>query len=100
MAPPSISSASTVVASSRQVSTDVEGESVMLNFDEGVYYGLDRVGARIWELLQEPVTPAQIRDRIVAEYEVEPHRCEADRQDLLGELAEAGLIEVTDAKNT
>lgn len=92
-----ISSAATVVASSRQVSTDVEGESVILNFDEGVYYGLEKVGARVWELVKSPLPVAEIRDTLVAEFDVDPDRCEADLQDLLSELAEAGLIEVADA---
>lgn len=95
-----ISITSTVVASSRQVSTEVEGESVLLNFDEGVYYGLDQVGARVWQLLQAPVTPAEIRDSIVAEYEVEPERCGADIQELLEELRAAGLIEVGDGDSS
>ena len=93
----SVSSTSTVVASPRQVSTDLEGEAVILNFDKGIYYGLDGVGARTWELLQSPVTVAEIRDTLVAEYEVEPGRCEADLRALLSELADAGLIELADA---
>lgn len=97
MEEPTISSGSTVVASPRQVSTDVEGEAVILNFDEGVYYGLDKVGARAWELLREPLTVAELRDRLVAEYEVEPNRCEADLRALLSELCQAGLVEVADA---
>jgi hypothetical protein len=96
MASPTFAGTSTLVASSRQVSTNVEGESVILNFDEGVYYGLDEVGARVWELLQSPVTFAAIRERLLAEYEVEPDRCERDLRSLLGELAEAGLVEVGD----
>ena len=91
---PAISSAYTVVVSSRQVSTEVEGESVILNFDDGVYYGLDQVGGRVWTMLQSPVTPVEIRDRIVSEYEVEPDQCAADLEELLGELHAAGLIEV------
>ena len=72
---------------------------MILNFDKGVYYGLDKVGARIWELLRNPLTVAELRDTIVTEYDVEPDRCEADLQALLSELAEAGLIVVTDARS-
>jgi len=96
MAGSRISSGATVVASGRQVSTDLEGESVILNFDEGVYYGLEKVGARVWEMVRSPVPLAEIRDTIVAEFDVDPDRCEADLQNLLTELAEAGLIEVAD----
>jgi len=96
MAGSRISSGATVVASGRQVSTDLKGESVILNFDEGVYYGLEKVGARVWEMVRSPVPLAEIRDTIVAEFDVDPDRCEADLQNLLTELAEAGLIEVAD----
>lgn len=69
---------------------------MILNFDEGVYYGLEKVGARVWEMVRSPVPLAEIRDTIVAEFDVDPDRCEADLQNLLTELAEAGLIEVAD----
>jgi Coenzyme PQQ synthesis protein D (PqqD) len=97
MEAPTIPISATVVASTRQVSTDVEGESVILNFDEGIYYGLEKVGARVWELARTPTSVAEIRDTLIAEFDVEPERCQRDLQDLLSELAEAGLIEVADA---
>jgi hypothetical protein len=85
---------SVVVAAAAQVSADLAGEVVILNLADGVYYGLDPVGARIWALLQEPRTVAELRDAMLAEYEVEPERCERDILMLLRELAAAGLISV------
>jgi hypothetical protein len=96
MEQPTISSSSKVVASARQTSTDLDGEAIILNFDEGVYYALDHVGARTWELLRQPRTVAELRDTLVAEYQVAPERCEADLRSLLSELSGAGLIEVVD----
>src|SRR4051794_21851404 len=95
-----ISDTATVVASPRQVSTEVEGEAVILNFDEGVYYGLDKVGARVWELLRSPLTVPDLREKLVADFEVEPDQCERDLRALLSELAEVGLIEVAEADAT
>ena len=92
-----ISTSSIVVASGDQISSDLAGEVVMLNLKNGTYYGLDAVGARIWELIQEPRPVAAVRDVILEEYEVEPERCEGDLLALLGELAAAELIEVRDA---
>ena len=82
------------MASERQVSTELEGESVILNFDQGVYYALEKVGARVWELVEEPTEVRDIIDTIVSEFDVEPERCEADLQALLSQLREAGLIDV------
>jgi hypothetical protein len=92
-----ISPSSIVVASGDQISSDLAGEVVMLNLKNGTYYGLDAVGARIWELIQAPRPVAAVRDAILEEYEVEPERCEGDLLALLDKLAEAELIEVRDA---
>jgi len=58
--------------------------------------GLNEVGARIWALLEAPKTVKEIRDALVTEYHIEPERCECEVLALLRELAEEGLIEVSD----
>jgi hypothetical protein len=83
-----------VVATQKQVSTNLEDEAVILHLEKGVYYGLNPVGSRIWNLLQEPRTVNDIRDIILQEYEVESQRCEHDLLRLLQELSDQGLIEV------
>jgi hypothetical protein len=60
----------------------------------GVYYSLDSVGARIWQLIQQPRKVNEVRAIIVEEYDVEPERCGRDLQELLQKLASEGLIEV------
>jgi len=82
-----------IVATKDQVSCDLAGEAAILNLKNGVYYGLDPVGARIWNLIQEPKTLAQIRETILAEYDVEPDRLNADLHSLLAQLADQQLIE-------
>ena len=92
-----ITTDSIVVASPDQVSSDLAGEIVMLNLASGTYYGLDEVGARIWNLVQQPTPVSAVRDAILDEYDVEPERCERDLLELLADLDKAGLIEVRDA---
>ncbi len=87
---------SVVVASKRQVSSDLGGEAAILDLEGGVYYGLDEVGARIWEMIQEPRPASEVRDALIEEYDVEPDRCERDLLALLERLAEERLIEVVD----
>ena len=57
-----ISIESIVAVVENQVSVELAGEAVILNLGSGMYYGLDPVGARIWELLQEPRTVAEIKE--------------------------------------
>ncbi len=79
---------SSIVAATDQVSSDLGGEVAILHLKAGVYYGLDAVGARIWNLIQQPRTVQEVRDVIVSEYEVGPDRCESDLITLLQRLAD------------
>jgi hypothetical protein len=87
---------STVVAADDQVYSDLGGEVAILDLKGDMYYGLDEVGARIWELIQEPRTVADIEEILLSEYEVEPDRCHRDLISLLQKLAQEELIEVRD----
>jgi hypothetical protein len=85
---------STVVAAETQVSSDLGEEVAILDFKAGVYYGLDDVGARVWQLVQEPKKVREIRNVLLEEYEIEPDRCEHDLIELLRSLAGEELIEI------
>lgn len=53
-------------------------ETVILHLGSGIYFGLDPVGTRIWELLAEGATPAAIRARMQDEFDVAPEVLRAD----------------------
>ncbi len=90
-----VSRDSSVVATSEQASSELEGEAVILNLKSGLYYGLNPVGASIWNLIQQPRTVSEIRSVILAEYSVSPEQCERDLLALLQQLEAQGLIEVS-----
>jgi hypothetical protein len=77
-----------------QVSADLGHETVILHLDSGIYFGLDKVGTRVWNLLAEPRTVAELRDAVVAGFEVDAATCEADLLRLLEQLRERGLVRV------
>jgi hypothetical protein len=89
-----LSERSRLVASPHQLSCDLSGEAAIVNLTTGVYFGLDPVGARIWSLLREQTTFADVRDTLMGLYDVEPQRLESDLSDFLSQLAEQGLIEI------
>jgi Coenzyme PQQ synthesis protein D (PqqD) len=91
-----LSASSAVVATSDQVSSDLVGEAVILSLSSGVYYGLNEVGASIWNLIQRPKTIKEIHEALLQEYDVEASQCEQDILTLLIELSAVGLIEVKD----
>jgi hypothetical protein len=89
-----ITPATRLVVSQDQVSCDLGGEAAMLHMKSGVYYGLNSVGARIWSLIQEPRTFADLHEVLARQYDVDPARLEADLRTHLAELAEQQLIEI------
>ena len=85
-----------VVANPDAMTSSVGVETVILHFTAGTYFGLDEVGTRIWQLVQDRRSVREIRDTLLEEYDVGEERCERAVHALLASLAEHGLI-VTDA---
>jgi len=85
----------TVVAAREQVSCDFGGEAAILNLKNGIYYGLDPVGTRVWHLIQQPRTFGELRNILVSEYDVDAARLGSDVEDLLMRLAENDLVEIS-----
>jgi Coenzyme PQQ synthesis protein D (PqqD) len=85
---------SIVVAARDHVSCDLAGEAVILGVKSGIYYGLNAVGARIWNLIQEPKLVDAVCKTILEEYDVEAERGERDILALLEDLLTNGLVEI------
>ena len=83
-----------VCAASRQVSSPVGNEVAVLGLDQGIYYGLNPTGARIWELVQKPIQVSEIHRTIVEEYEVDAETARKDLLEVLAQLQQSALIEV------
>lgn len=89
-----LSPQSRLVLSHDQVSCDLDGEAAIVNLTNGVYYGLDTVGARVWNLMREPVTLDQLLDSLLADYAIDRATLELDLRRFVNQLAEQGLVEI------
>ena len=83
-----------VSASPDQVSGILNGETILLSSTTNLYYGLDAVGSRVWELIQEPRHISTICSLLALEFEVDRALCEKDIRELIAKLAEAGLVQL------
>ena len=77
------------------VFTFVEQDAILLNTRTNKYFALDDVGRRFWELLKEGKSLREGYQALLEEYEVEPARLEADLLELVGQLVEHGLVDVS-----
>jgi hypothetical protein len=70
---------------------ELDAEAVLLNLKSGVYYGLNTVGTRAWQLITEHHVLARVLDIMADEYDVDRAVLERDLLDLSQQLRDAGL---------
>lgn len=88
---------SSVVVRSREVLTsDIDGEVVMMSIRHGSYSGLDGVGSEIWNMLETPRPVSEICDILMERYDGERERIEEDVLAFLNELAADDSVAVVD----
>jgi len=80
------------------IARQVGGETVMLDLASGNYFSLDPVGARIWQLLQEGRSLAEILEVLTLEYDASGEEIERDLMRLVKEFAARGLISVQEGR--
>jgi hypothetical protein len=66
-------------------------ESILLNLEGGLYYGLDEVGTRVWTLLAD-LSGEEVCQRLVQEFEVTIDQARTDVAALIDQLCERGLL--------
>jgi hypothetical protein len=71
---------------------EVDGEAVILNLDSGLYFGLDQVGTRIWQLIQEHGSLQKVFETMCHEFDVGSDTLERDLLGLMDELCAKGLV--------
>ena len=86
---------STVTQSEDQVSTELDGETVLMSIEQGNYYGMDKRLSRIWALIETPITASSLCDRLADEYDVEREICEKDVLHVLNDLAKENLLKIS-----
>ena len=70
----------------------VGDETVILDLSGGTYFGLDPVGARVWQLIGEGRTLGETCDTLIDEYDAAPEQIERDVAELAEKLLAQKLI--------
>lgn len=81
----------------------IDNEVVLIDFDTGNYYSLDRVGADVWGFVEGGATVRQIVDGIACRYDGNHGDMEAAVRRLLTELLQENLVvreETEEAEDT
>jgi hypothetical protein len=76
---------------------ELDGEAVLLDLQSERYYGLDRIGARIWQLIDEHGDVATVKELMLQEYDVDEERLTRDLDQLITQLVDLGLMQLDEA---
>ncbi len=88
--------AATFRRSTHQVSCKIHEEVAILHTERAIYFGLQGVGAWIWDALEQPRSVADLCESIESEFDVSPDECQADVVQILANLREEGLVDVVE----
>jgi hypothetical protein len=77
----------------------IEGEAILINLANGMYYSMDKVGAHLWSILATGSSIDRLAGIVAAHYDVPEAEVKLDVRSLVHELHAEGLI-VTDEAGT
>ena len=81
------------------LSTEVDGEMVLMNTNNGRYLGLTAVTTDIWKHLDDNITFDNLIKRLLEEYDVSEQKCKKETSDLLNTLIQIKLLKLIDGKD-
>jgi Coenzyme PQQ synthesis protein D (PqqD) len=73
---------------------ELDGESVVLNIESGIYFGLDGVGTQLWQWLAESGSLQSVRVRMADAFDAPAEQLDADLIAFVEELTSKGLLAV------
>ena len=78
----------------------IDGEAIILNIANGLYFSMDQVGAVVWGHIEAGCMSGEICDAVAARYEIDAATAGNDVSALLDALLKEGLILRTEANDT
>ena len=73
----------------------MDGEAILINLSNGIYYSMDKVGAIVWEFIEKRFNQEEMVALITNRYEVERGQAQIEVERLLKELEDEKLILVS-----
>jgi hypothetical protein len=77
------------------ITSDMDGEKVMLSINNGKYYNLGTVGGEIWDQVKEPKSIQALINSLIEIYDIEEKECKEQVLSFLNKLLEDNLIKIS-----
>lgn len=72
--------------------TELDGQFMLMNIEDGSYYEMAGIGSVIWHMLESPRSEAEIVDAVVATYRVDRAQCADDVRAFLEKLVASHVV--------
>lgn len=89
-----------VVRVDETISSTLDGEEVILHAESEEYFGLNEVGTKTWESLEQQRTVDELVTIVSEEFDVSEEQSRRDVESFLDDLEAANLIEVSDGSDS
>ena len=83
-----------IVKNKKIEDTNIDEEKVMMNLEKGQYFMMNKIGAYIWDMLEEPRVIKDIINELLQKYEVDYDTCKKEVLNYIVKLKEAELIDI------
>ncbi|MES2044130.1 MAG: PqqD family peptide modification chaperone [Pseudomonadota bacterium] len=74
------------------LSTEVDGEAVLIGIETGRYYGLDSIGTAIWNRIEEPCRFDALCAGLIEDFDGDPAVIEQETRAFVDMLVERDLV--------
>ncbi len=85
-----------VVQADNLLTTELDGETVMMSLAQAAYFGFDGTAQRIWRLIAQPIQVAAVCETLLSEYKIDEESCQTQVCAFLNELHLEGLVRILD----
>ena len=74
------------------LASEVGGETVMMSIEDGKYFGLNKTGTIIWQILETPMSLENICIALTKKYKIQKDSCVSDIKPFIDEMLEEKII--------
>ena len=89
-----VNTTSVVCQNTQLLSSEMDGEVVMMDIESGKYYGMNKMGSEIWKLIETPTTITAVCDTLQQTFDVNRPDCEREVLQFLAHMKKEELVSV------
>ena len=76
------------------ISSNLEESVVMMDIEKGQYYSLNSVGAKIWEMTDNPIYVKDLCEYLTNNFDIDTEQCEREVVFYLKQLLDLDIITI------